>query len=232
MKTRLFFICAVLALGVTSAGAQAPATSEAPDTTVSPITLDVAAAKADVIAVMQVRDTDYAYARDFPVGGTAFLAPLITYKTDRTLEDIVEVYEEGLHAYECYFPNPTVFEEGRRYLVFLSRSPEFDDQYNGLAEGCALEVLVTEDNRYALRFPLDGMALAADYGDYAAPMNFQDAYATVEEDAISPDKRNEWLAAGFLTGVEGGYRYTHGIPLSTARGLLGKDNLTLDRELR
>jgi hypothetical protein len=74
------------------------------------------AAKADVIVLAQVKDTDYFYRHEYPVNGSAYLKVLIPYKTDKAM-DIMEVYESGLHENECYFPNPSVFEEGRRYLA-------------------------------------------------------------------------------------------------------------------
>lgn len=216
-----------------TACAGAPTLAEEPDAgDVAAATLRELAAAADLIAVVQVADTDYQYTRGFPSGGTAFLRILIPYKVSRPLPDLVEVYEEGLRDHECYFPNPTVFEEGRRYLVFLRFSAEVEAQYNGLPQGCALEALVTAENRYALRYPLNGVALADDYHEAAEEMSFADAYASLEEDDITPDLRNEWLNDGWLLRRDEGYRYTHGIPLGVARALLGEENLTLDRSLR
>ncbi len=91
---------------------------------------------------------------------------------------------------------------------------------------------MTAGNRYVLRAPLDGMALADDHRQLAEPMRFADAYASLEEEDIGPDLREEWLAEGWLTEQAPGYRYTHGIPLGTARSLLGEDNLPLDRSKR
>ena len=112
---------------------------EAPPT--APISLAELAGKADLIMLAQVKDTDYFYRHDYPVSGSAYLKPLIHYKGGKPA-DIVEVYEKGLHVNECYFPNPSVFEEGRRYLLFLRQDPDQPERYRGLAEGCALDVLV------------------------------------------------------------------------------------------
>lgn len=197
-----------------------------------PALADLAAA-ADVVALAQVRDTDYEYTRGFPTGGTAFLRILIPYRITRPIGDIIEVYEEGLHAAECYFENPSVTEEGRRYLVFLRTNPDVEGQFKGLEHGCALEVLVTRDNSYALRFPLSGIGVADDVSDLAEPMHFADSYAVVEEDDISVEERHSLLEGGYLDHLEdGGYRYTHGVPLEEIRPLLGAHNLTLDRSLR
>lgn len=212
--------------------AQAPLPEPADAAAVAPLGLPELAGRADLVALVQVADTDYEYVRDFPAGGTAFLKVLIPYKVSRPLEDLLEVYEEGLRDYECYFPNPTVFEEGRRYLVFLKFSKDVKEQYNGLEQGCALEALVTADNSYALKFPLSGLALSEDYSAHAQPLEFADAYAVVEEDALTPDLRKSLLAAGHLEEHAAGYRYTRGIPLSTARQLLGPDALTLDRSMK
>lgn len=197
-----------------------------------PPTLEELAAEADLVALVQVLDTDYEYARDFPVGGTAFLRVLIPYKLDRPLPDIIEVYDEGLHEGECYFPNPPVTEEGRRYLVFVRRNPDVAGQYLGLGPGCSLTALVTADNRYALRYPAEGLEVADDLAALARPMDFADAHAVLDYEALDPDERNAMLEQGLLNAQEDRrYKLTHGIPLGAARRLLGEDNLTRDRAL-
>ena len=82
------------------------------------ISLSKLSRKADIVALAQVKDTDYVYTRSFPSEGSAFLKILIAYKPNQPSEEIIEVYETGLHANECYFENPTVFADGRRYLFF------------------------------------------------------------------------------------------------------------------
>lgn len=230
MKPSLAVIMGLLLTGNAAAQAELPGGEEQPP--VEALTLPEIAARADLVALVQVADTDYEYTRSFPSGGTAFLRVLIPYKVSRPLEDLIQVYEEGLHEHECYFPNPTVFEEGRRYLVFLRFSVDVKEQYNGLDQGCALEALVTADNRYALIYPLTGLALSEDYADHVQALNFADAYAVFEEDAMSPDLRKELLAAGYLAEDGERYRYTHGIGLTTARQLLGPEALTMDRALK
>ncbi len=197
-----------------------------------PLTLAELAIRADLVAVVRVLDTDYEYTREFPSGGTAFLQVLIPYKVSRPLEDIIEVYEEGLHAGECYFDNPTVFEEGRRHLVFLKLNPDVEGQYNGLPGGCKLDVLVSSDNLYALRFPVNGMALADDLHPYARSMDFGDEYAQVRDEDISPAERERLLQAGYLIGEGQRFAFTHGIELSVIRKLMGPHGLTLDRTLK
>lgn len=228
MRHRFIVFAATLASALGAHAQTAPTEEDAP----APVTFRQLADAADLIALVQVADTDYQYTRGFPSGGTAFLRVLIPYKVSRPLPDLVEVYEEGLHANECYFPDPSVFEEGRRYLVFLRSSEEVERQYNGLEAGCALEALVTAGNRYALRYPLDSITLADDFRALAEPMTFSDAYAHPEDEEITPVLRNEWLAEGWLAEEAEGYRYTHGIPLAEARKRLGDDNLTRDRSLR
>jgi len=195
--------------------------------------LEELASAADLVALVQVRDTDYEYARGFPVGGTAFLGILIPYKLTHPVDDIVDVYEEGLHEHECYFENPSVYEEGRRHLLFARDNPEVDGQFLGLDRGCSLEVLVTADNRYALRYPLKGITVADDITALARPIEFRDSYAFPEDDDLTVGERNTLLEGGLLKALDDGrYRYTHGIPLSELRVLLGAENLTLDRALR
>ena len=224
---------AVLLCCATPGLAPAAGQQESPPPPPPPPSLEQLASQASLVAVAQVRDTDYVYAREFPTGGTAYLGVLIAYKLTRPEEDIVEVYEEGLHEHECYFDNPTVFEEGRRHLVFLRDNPEVEGQYLGLPPGCALELLVTDDNRYALLYPPKGMPIADDLGALARPLAFRDAYATVSNEDLSVDERDALLASGMLVELDDGrFRYTHGIPISEIRPLLGPENLTLQRELR
>lgn len=192
-----------------------------------PLPSDLAglAARADVVAVIQVLDTDYEYTRDFPSGGTAFLKILIPYKVTRPLKGILEVYEEGLHAHECYFPNPSVLEEGRRFLVFLRQSDDVEGQYNGMEQGCALEIFVTTDNRYALGAPLLGLHLTRDYLEHAVPLVFSDAHALMSYEELAPEQRTAWLDAGWLVETDSQYRLTHGIELGVTRKLLEIDPL-------
>jgi hypothetical protein len=203
-----------------------------PEPEPKPVPLSELAAAADLIAVVRVLDTDYQYTREFPSGGSAFLRVLIPYKVGRPLEDIIEVYEEGLHAGECYFENPTVLEEGRRHLVFLKFSPDVKDQYNGLDAGCRLDVLVMTDNRYALRYPPNGIGLADDLSGLASEMAFRDGYAVLNEDQITPPERIRLVESGYLSPEGEKFRFTHGIDMAEIRKLMGSDALTLDRSLK
>ncbi len=187
-------ICLILAMAATPVSAQ----DEHP---VSPISLADLGAKAEVIVLAQVKDTDYFYRREYPVSGSAYLKILIPYKIDKPKE-IIEVYERGLHKNECYFSNPTVFEEGRRYLLFLKREPDRPERYRGLAEGCALDVLVERDNHYALRFPVTGIDLAGSLDELAVEMQFGDAYAIENEDSLTSTERNALLEAGWIVPFE------------------------------
>ena len=226
-------ICLVLAIAATSIFAQ----DERP---VPAISLADLGAKAEVIVLAQVKDTDYFYRRGYPVSGSAYLKILIPYKIDKPLE-IIEVHEQGLHENECYFPNPTVFEEGRRYLLFLQRDPDQPERFRGLAAGCALDVLVESDNHYALRYPVSGIELADSLKDLAVEMQFGDSYAIENEDSLTSTERNILLDAGWIVPFEDSKKktvpgvlgapqtepagpqwiYTHGIDLVTIRKMLG-----------
>ncbi len=207
---------------------------------VPPISLTDLGAKAEVIVLAQVKDTDYFYRHEYPVSGSAYLKILIPYRIDKPT-DIIEVYEKGLHQNECYFPNPTVFEEGRRYLLFLRRDAEHPERFRGLAEGCALDILVDTDNHYALRYPVTGIALADSLEEFATEMKFGDAYAIEDEDSLSSTERKTLLEAGWIVPLNESEKmmapdslgipqaevpgrqwiYTHGINLSTIRKMLG-----------
>jgi hypothetical protein len=214
----------------------------APKAADSPAAVSLAelARQAELVALAQVRDTDYRMQRGIPVSGSAFLRLLIPYKLDRPelrSGDIVEVYERGLRAGECYFPNPTVYEEGRRYLLFLRRDPEAPERYRGLTPGCAIDVLVDRDNRYVLRIPVTGIPLADALASLAEPMQFADPYAVIDDEALPPSQRNAMLAAGQIEAYTEEiaaadprspaapppaqrWRYTRGIELTAIRDLL------------
>lgn len=197
------------------------------------------AQKADAIVLAQVRDTDYFYRHEYPVGGSAFIKVLISYKLDRPA-NLIEVYENGLHQNECYFPNRTVFEEGRRYLLFLKHDPEQVDRYRGLTEGCALEVLVDSNNRYVLRVPADGIRLSDPLMEAAVELTFSDPYSIENDENLTSEERDRLLQSGSIIPYEAGSQeadtldmsakppeppgrqwiYTRGIDLSVVRKLM------------
>lgn len=202
-------------MGMAAAGKNAPVDSEV-------ITLAQLAARAHLVVLAQVRDTDYVYRREFPVDGSAFLKVLIAYKSGQA-GDIIEVYEKGLHDNECYFPNPTVLEEGRRYLLFLKEDSVHPERYRGLDQGCALDVLVDSSNRYVLRLPVSGIRLADPLNDMDDAVEFADPYALEDDESLPPLKRKELLAAGWLAPKGDRYIYTRGVALSKVRKLMGEN---------
>ena len=191
----------------------------------NPVSLSSLAARSDLVALAQVRDTEYTYTRSFPSEGSAFLQLLITYKPGRTAEDIVRVYEKGLHPHECYFESPAVFGEGRRYLVFFRRDHDEPEVYRGLEEGCALEILVTADNRYALKYPVEGIEFTDDLEKLATSYEFRDNNAVVSDESLSPTVRNYLLERGLIIPYQGNYKYTHGVDLTAARKLISTESL-------
>ena len=204
-----------------------PALPEEPaEPSKSAVSLTELAASADLVALVQARDTDYFMRRDIPVSGSAFLKILIPYKMDRDI-DLVEVYEKGLHENECYFPNPSVLEEGRRYLVFLLRDADDPNRYRGLPQGCSLDVLVTRSNRYALRYPVTGIRLADDMSGMAREMEFSDPYAIVDDESLEPALRDALLEDGYLEpwAPERQWIYTRGVDLEQARQLIDPEAL-------
>jgi hypothetical protein len=189
------------------------------------ISLAALAAKAELIALAQVRDTDYFYRREFPVSGSAFLKVLFAYKGDQTRE-IIEVYEKGLHENECYFQNPSVQEEGRRFLLFLRKDDEKEDRFRGLAEGCALDVLVDKDNQYILRLPATGIQVTDDLEKLAQAFEFSDAYSRENEESLSSKERDRLLQAGLMERRAEQYVYTRGVKLSDIRPLMSLEPAT------
>ena len=74
-------------------------TPESEPEPVEPRSLEQLAMAADLVALVQVADTDYAFTRGFPSGGTAFLKVLIPYKVTRPLEEFLEVRAIAKHRF-------------------------------------------------------------------------------------------------------------------------------------
>ncbi|HLF29541.1 MAG TPA: hypothetical protein VI566_00785 [Xanthomonadales bacterium] len=209
-------VVAIAAAGTTHASGREAETQKG-------IALAELATLAGVIVLAQVRDTDYVYRREFPVAGSAFLRVLIPYKASQPM-DIIEVYEAGLHAHECYFPTPTVFEEGRRYLLFLQEDAEKPGRYRGLPQGCALDILVAQDNSYVLRLPVTGIELTDSLDAYRQSFEFSDSYAVETDESLNPQQREALMAGAWIMprGME--YLYTSGVSLSVVRQLMRTGN--------
>jgi hypothetical protein len=210
-------------------GAQAASATDPPPEQTNTVSLADLARQADLIALVQVRDTDYLYQREFPVAGSAFLQVLIPYKIVEPGE-LIEVHEKGLDGHTCYFPNPTVFEEGRRYLVFLRHDPEKPERFKGLSAGCALDVLVGKDNSYIVRLPAMGIALADRLDTHRQIIEFADAYAVETGESLNPELRDELLKAGWIVQRGEDFAYTSGVPLATVRGLMEIEGTPEDRQ--
>jgi len=180
----------------------------------------------DLVAVGQVMETEYKYTRSFPSEGSAYLKLLITYKRNRPGDDTIEVREKGLHPHECYFKPPGTAGAGGRFLVFLRLDPDDPDSYRGLPVGCALQVLVRDDRLYALRYPPDGIALTDRLGDLATAFQFEDRHALIDADEITPKRRDALLQEGLIVPYGDGFKYTHGVDLTTVRKLIGAEALS------
>ena len=113
--------------------------------------------KADLIAVVQVVDTEYRKVRGMPVEGVARLKVLIPYRMPKSLADqpFLEVHAKGFGYDQCYYPE--FANEGARLLVFL----QVDDKgkLKGVRPSCALPVYVTRDSGYALLYPVGGLEI-------------------------------------------------------------------------
>jgi hypothetical protein len=197
-----------------------------------PVSLTTLAEQADLVAVVQVRDTDYVYTRAFPSEGSAYLKILISYKANRPEQDLIEVYEKGLHAHECYFEDPAHPDDGRRYLVFLRIDPKDPETYLGLEQGCALEILVTANSSYALRYPAEGINLSDDLTNLASPMDFRDTHALISQESILPASRDQLLEKGLIEPQGEQFKLTHGVDLTAARRLINADALKVKPDWR
>jgi hypothetical protein len=189
------------------------------------------AAESDLVVLVQLERTDYQRRRGFPVSGTAWARVLLRYKVPEPI-DLVRIDEEGFGPDRCYFPDVPLWQELPRYLLFLERGEGRD--YTGHRAGCMLEVLVTRDNRYAVRWPQDDLLLneedlalveTLEFIGPGATLDASDS-TTMERAALIEDDAMEDLGDRTL-------RYTRGIPLEVFRErIMGSDALTRDRQQR
>lgn len=207
----------------TAAEADAQAGQEEPEPTLSSL-----ASGADFIGIVQVDTLEYETMRDLPSEGYAILRVLVTYRhPGEVLEapEIIEVHEEGFEPDACYYPERQ--NEGRRYLVFLEERTGEDDEgrdkdgYEGTRPGCMLPVLITADNRFALRYPVPDVDIrdrsVVRKMDFADP----DAYVTAGDD-LSYTRVDYMVENGWLQEADGNrHLFTTGIYLDDARTLMG-----------
>lgn len=198
----------------------APAQGDDDEGQSGPVTLQNLAAGADYIGVLQVDDRDYETTRDMPTAGVAFLRPLISYRhpgDPRRPPELVEVHENGVGAGRCYYPERQ--NEGHRFLAFLHQRPE-GEGYTGRMPGCMLPVYVTADNRYALRFPVEGLEIPD--RSLVREIHFADPDAFVDRgEDLSYARSRELEERGLVRADDSGRRfYTHGIYLEDLSDVL------------
>jgi hypothetical protein len=195
-----------------------------------PMTPAELAADSDLVVLAQVDRVDYEYRRGFPVEGRAWLKVLVRYKVPEPL-DYLRVAEEGLGDDRCYFADTPMWQELPRYLVFLNSDEERG--FRGNRNGCRLDVLVTGDNRYAVRWPQDGLILDESELGLVRELEFQGPGAFVDVREMTSIRRDDLQERYFLVDAGSGkYRYSRGILLEDFRRLLGEENLTTDRQQR
>lgn len=188
------------------------------------------AADSDLVVLAQVDRVDYEYRRGFPVEGRAWLKVLVRYKVPEPL-DYLRVAEEGLGDDRCYFADTPMWQELPRYLVFLNTDE--GRGFSGNRNGCRLDVLVTGDNRYAVRWPQDGLILDESGLGLVQELEFQGPGAFVDVREMTSIRRDDLQERYFLVDAGSGkYRYSRGILLEDFRQLLGEENLTTDRRQR
>lgn len=182
------------------------------------------ASTSDLVMLAQLERIDYEYRRDFPVDGRAWFRPLITYKPIDGAPGLVIVTEKGLHENECYFPRMLPWDEGPRYLLFLVRDAE-TGTVRGHPEGCAIEVLVNSEGRYAARWPQLAFGGEHGRGDEALQsrvetMRFQGPRSAIDASDLLAHQRRDRAERDFMR-VEGETLVpTRGIELGRLRELM------------
>ncbi len=195
----------------------------------APATPRELADSSEIIVLAQLDRTNYEMRRGFPVSGKGWARVLIRYKVPRPI-DRVRIVEEGFGDDRCYFPDTPMWQELPRYLLFLNRDE--DGNHIGNRAGCMFEVLVTRDNRYAVRWPQDGLALEEGDEALVQTLDFHGPGSTMDVREMTSIRREQMREDYFLEPIEGEdglMRYTRGIPLDDFRDLMGADNLTRER---
>ncbi|TVQ40626.1 MAG: hypothetical protein EA370_03475 [Wenzhouxiangella sp.] len=189
------------------------------------------AASSEVVVLARLDRANYDKRRGFPVRGSAWVRVLVAYKVPHPM-DLIRIFEEGLGEDRCYFDDAPLWQESPRYILFLNHKEQ--RSYEGNRATCRLDVLVTRDNRYAVRWPQAGLYLSDDELDLVQELEFHGPGATLDASEMTSIRREETMASYFM--VEDGedrskarLRYTRGILLEDFRTLLGSENLTSDR---
>lgn len=181
------------------------------------------AASSDVVVIAKVLYTSYEYRRGFPIDGYADLSVLIPYKTETTL-DRIRVRDSGFKSDACYFPATYPGQDGARFLLFLSRHPDGDFRGNPLT--CKLSVVVTDNHRYALRYPFEGnVDLNEEQSAWVEQLNFNDPFAFAGEADLTIGRKQ--ALAEQIDGIvdERGVKYTKGLLIRYFSQLIGEENL-------
>lgn len=173
------------------------------------------AAESDLVALIQLESLNYERRRGFPVSGHAWGEVLISYKWEQAI-DVVRIEEEGLGPDRCYFPDVPLWQELPRYLVFLNRARP--QSFTGHRRGCMLEVLVTGDHRYAVRWPQDGLVLTEEEKSLIEELDFIGPGSRIDSSEMT-SLRREALMRDFYMEDAGNFelRYSRGVPLSVFR---------------
>ncbi|MDT8449963.1 MAG: hypothetical protein RQ847_07280 [Wenzhouxiangellaceae bacterium] len=178
----------------------------------------------DLVVIARLERVKYRYRNEFPIEGEAWFRPLITYKSPPRSGGLIIVGEKGLHENECYFPRTNPWDEKPRYLLFLNRDPD-TDSVRGHPEGCAIEILVTDRNRYAARWPQPAFGGEHGRGDpalaeLAREMDFQGPMSRIDAGDMLAHQRRDRAERDFMRLDGTDLIPTRGIELTELRRLM------------
>lgn len=185
------------------------------------------ASESDFVLLARLEAYEYEERREIPVEGKTWFDVLVPYKVPSPTER-VQVKEEGFGENKCYFADVTLWGDLPRYLLFLIRDEEGD--IRGHPDGCAIPVLITTDNKYAVRWPLENVEVGEEAENMVQEFEFHGAGAFIDLSEMTSIRREETVEQKYLVKTDSGkHRYTRGILLEDFRQVLGKENLTKDR---
>jgi len=176
------------------------------------------AATSDVIVLARLDRTDYQTRRGIPVGGTAWVEVLLNYKSPHPVERL-KIIEQGVGEDRCYFPEAPLWAEPARFLLFLQSGE--NNGFRGHPDGCMLAVLVTRDNRYAVRWPQHGLSIDPSHLHLIRDLDFHGPGAFVDPRGMSRRERSDLMVRyAMVETIDQRLRYTRGVLLEDFRVLL------------
>ena len=124
------------------------------------------------------------------------------------------------------FPEITAWQEGQRFLVFMQHLEA--DRFRGHPQVCALSILVTDANEYAMRMPQDTVILGSDGDSLVREFVYADPAARIDATELTSTSIIKMQQELKVRRLGNDLVYTLGISLTDVRRLIGPEALATD----